>query len=208
MNEESEYTYTTAKPTHDDGFLWAGIQRTLLRYVPPPATVLELGCGNGVNARRIAALGYCVTAIDASKSAIAAARSVHSSVRFELASVYEPLHERFDTFESVVALEVIEHLYSPRALAHACANLLKPGGYVLVSTPYHGWLKNVLVAVSGRFDAHVNPLWEHGHIKFFSRTTIRRLLMEASLREVAFHRLGRIPVVAKSMLVVAQRAPV
>lgn len=205
MTPQPEYRYDSADPTHDDAFLWSAVRKALLLYQPPPAALFEIGCGNGVNARRMSALGYQVTATDASESAVAAARTVPGAPVFATASVYDRLAERFGLFDVVIALEVIEHLYSPRALVDAACALLKPGGYALISTPYHGWLKNVLIAGLGRFDAHVSPLWDHGHIKFFSRATLRALIAETALREVGLQRLGRIPVAARSMLLVAQR---
>lgn len=206
MKSASEYRYANAEATHDDRFLWRALCRALLKHAPPPASVFELGCGNGVNARRIAALdGYSVTATDSSTSAIAAARSIPGSIRFEVADVYDPLHERFGKFDVVVALEVIEHLYAPRALVRLVRDLLNPGGCAFLSTPYHGWLKNVVIAAAGRFDRHVDPLWDNGHIKFFSPATLRRLLAETGLREVELQRVGRVPMLARSMLMIAQR---
>jgi hypothetical protein len=38
---------------------------------------------------------------------------------------------------------------------------------LIITTPYHGYLKNIALSVSVKFDHHVNPLWDGGHIKFF-----------------------------------------
>jgi 2-polyprenyl-6-hydroxyphenyl methylase/3-demethylubiquinone-9 3-methyltransferase len=207
--ESSEYRYSSPEPAYDSNFLWRAVRDALLRYAPPPASVFEIGCGAGVNARRIASLGgYTVTATDPSHSGIAAARSVPGEIRYETASVYDDLAGRFGSFDVVVAFEVIEHLYAPRELIRSAVRLLRPGGHLLLSTPYHGWLKNVLIAATGRFDAHVNPLWDHGHVKFFSPTTLRKLLPEERFSEVELRRLGRVPAVAKTMLLVARRDPV
>ncbi len=205
MSRSSEYYYSSPDPSYDDQFLWEAVRGDLLRHAPPPASVLEVGCGNGVNARRMAELGYSVTAIDSSVSGIEAARRIDSTVRFEASSIYDPLADRFGTFDVVVALEVIEHLYDPRALARGLHDLLKPGGHALLSTPYHGWLKNVLIALTGRSDDHFNPLWDHGHIKFFSVRSLRRLFSETPLREIHVRRLGRIPWLARTMLVALRR---
>jgi 2-polyprenyl-6-hydroxyphenyl methylase/3-demethylubiquinone-9 3-methyltransferase len=205
MTAFSEYHYHSAQPVHDDLYLWKAVERQLLSRVPMKGRLIELGCGNGLNARKMATLGYTVTATDASVSAIECARSNNHSICFETASVYDPLHERYGVFDCVVSLDVIEHLYAPRALARLAFNLLKPGGVALISTPYHGWLKNTLIAATNRFDAHADPLWDNGHIKLFSRATLRALLKEAGLEELSLQRLGRIPVLAKSMLVVVQR---
>jgi 2-polyprenyl-6-hydroxyphenyl methylase/3-demethylubiquinone-9 3-methyltransferase len=54
-------------------------------------------------------------------------------------------------------------------------------------------------------DAHFTALWDYGHIKFWSRRTLAVLLEEAGLRVERFVRVGRIPLLAKSMIAVAQR---
>jgi len=104
-----------------------------------------------------------------------------------------------------VYLYVLQQRYAAGAPARLSLNLLKPGGVAMISTPYHGWLKNTLIAATNRFDAHADPLWDNGHIKLFSRATIRALLKEAGFEELSLQRLGRSPVLAKSMLVVVQR---
>lgn len=75
----------------------------------------------------------------------------------------------------------------------------------ILSTPYHGWLKNVAIAATGAWDKHHNPLWDHGHIKFWSRKTLRKLLEESGFTDVRFERVGRIPSLAKCMIAVARR---
>jgi len=105
----------------------------------------------------------------------------------------------------VISLEVIEHVYAPRTFAACVHDLLEPGGHALISTPYHGYLKNLAIAAAGRMDDHFTALWDHGHITFWSRKTIIQLLAETRLVVERIHRLGRVPALAKSMLVVARR---
>jgi hypothetical protein len=54
-------------------------------------------------------------------------------------------------------------------------------------------------------DKHFGPLWDNGHIKFWSIRTISALFEETGLHIERVHRLGRIPVLAKSMLVVVRK---
>ena len=99
----------------------------------------------------------------------------------------------------------VEHLYSPRAFAGTLFDLVEPGGIAVVSTPYHGYFKNLTLAVTGKLDSHFTVLWDHGHIKFWSVKTLNTLLMEAGFREVQFQFAGRFPLLAKSMIAVATR---
>jgi 2-polyprenyl-6-hydroxyphenyl methylase/3-demethylubiquinone-9 3-methyltransferase len=75
----------------------------------------------------------------------------------------------------------------------------------IISTPYHGYLKNLALGVVGKWDAHFDPLWDGGHVKFFSVRTLRMLLTEAGFSNIRFIRVGRIPQLAKGMIAVAQK---
>jgi 2-polyprenyl-6-hydroxyphenyl methylase/3-demethylubiquinone-9 3-methyltransferase len=108
-------------------------------------------------------------------------------------------------FDAAVSLDVIEHLYLPRELAKKAMELLRPGGTLVLSTPYHGYLKNLALAVTGRLDKHFTALRDHGHIKFFSTSTLAALLAEAGFEEVAFSYRGRFPFLWKSMVVRATK---
>jgi 2-polyprenyl-6-hydroxyphenyl methylase/3-demethylubiquinone-9 3-methyltransferase len=110
-----------------------------------------------------------------------------------------------ESFDLIVSTEVVEHLYSPQTWAVGCFNALSPGGTLISSTPYHGWLKDVALAASGRLDRHHDALREGGHIKFFSRATLERLLREAGFEQIQFEGVGRLPAVWKSMVLAATK---
>ena len=105
----------------------------------------------------------------------------------------------------MLSLEVTEHVFFPRDFARDAFNLVEPGGTLILSTPYHGYMKNLALALSGKMDAHFTALWDYGHIKFWSEKTLRILLSEAGFREIRFLRSGRVAPLAKSMFAVAQR---
>jgi 2-polyprenyl-6-hydroxyphenyl methylase/3-demethylubiquinone-9 3-methyltransferase len=106
----------------------------------------------------------------------------------------------------VLSLEVVEHLYDPRAFARSAFDLLLPGGKLILSTPYHGYWKNLAIALFHHFDRHHGPLWDHGHIKFWSERTLTSLLVEVGFAPPTFLHVGRaIPAFAKSMIAVGQK---
>jgi len=105
----------------------------------------------------------------------------------------------------VVRLEVNEHVYYPGKYASTLYSLLDDGGTAVISTPYHGYLKNLALAVTGRMDSHFTALWDNGHIKFWSMKTLGLLLKEAGFERLSFLRVGRIPPLAKAMIVVAKK---
>ena len=167
--------------------------------------VFDAGCGNGVVAAKLSKNGYEVAGVDASPTGIENAQQHYPHLRLEHGSLYDDLAARFGRFPYVVCLEVVEHLFYPRTWAKTMFDLLEPGGWLIVSTPYHGYVKNLAMAVTGKLDRHFTALWDYGHIKFFSMKTLTELLEEAGFRQVRYRRLGRIPPLAKSMLAIATR---
>lgn len=71
---------------------------------------------------------------------------------------------------------------------------------MIISTPYHGYLKNLALAATGKLDNHFTVLWDGGHIKFWSVKTLSKLLEEYGFEVVEFKGSGRIPYLWKSML--------
>ena len=151
----------------------------------------------------LAAMGYSVLGIDPSRSGIEKAKRYESDrLQFQIGSTSDDLRARFGTFPVVVSMEVIEHCASAREFMDALKSLLAPGGVGVISTPYHAYLKNLLVIASGRFDRHFDPLWEGGHLKFFTNAKLRELFANSGFGRYEFHRIGRIPPLAKSVIAV------
>ena len=115
-----------------------------------------------------------VVGIDLSRQGVQLARLTYPNARFEELPADQNILERLgeEPFDIVVSAEVIEHLYTPRDFARGCFAALKPGGKFLCTTPYHGYLKNILICVLNQFDNHFNPLRDGGHIKFWSLKTL------------------------------------
>jgi len=129
-----------------------------------------------------------------------ARRAVPES-RFFLADLYDlPWGEFGGSFDVVLSLEVIEHLYYPRRLLKAAARALRPGGTFILSTPYHGYFKNLATSLLNRWDARFSVRDDGWHIKFFSPRTLRRLVEEESFVDLRFRYGGRLPLFWKSMV--------
>ena len=168
-------------------------------------TVFDLGCGNGAAANEVASRGFSIVGVDPSSAGLAQANQAYPYLRLEQGSAYDDLSKKYGAFDIVYSFEVIEHVYDPYAYAKCLFDLVNPGGLALVSTPYHGYLKNLVLAATGKLDDHFTALWPHGHIKFWSIKTLSKLLNHSGLAVERTHKVGRIPALAKSMLMVARR---
>ena len=100
----------------------------------------------------------------------------------------------------MIAAEVIEHLFFPKQLVINAKKYLKPNGSLILTTPYHGYIKNIILALSGKMDQHFTALWDGGHIKFFSVATMTNLLQLEGYTDIKFQFAGRLPYLWKSML--------
>ena len=202
----ADFGYTSRESFHTDSYLFPTVLATLNRLAPGKP-IFELGCGNGSTAAKLVAAGHPVTGIDPSETGIAIAARAFPQCRLEVGSSDEDLAARFGTFEVVLSLEVAEHVYAPARYAAAIADLLVPGGIAIISTPYHAYFKNLALAVTGKLDGHFTALWEGGHIKFWSRRTLGALFDAAGFDEIGFERVGRLPVLAKSMVATYRKRP-
>ena len=195
-----DYSYTHIQPTWDHSIVLPPIMQAI-QSMPKDGSVLDLGCGNGAMLAEIRKHGsWNLRGVESSESAVSMARSAGFDVM--LADATADLLTLYDkkSFDLIIAVEVIEHVYDPRGLLRQAHALLRPKGRVLLTTPYHGYLKNVLVALTGKHDSHFNPLWDCGHIKFWSPNTLTTALRESGFGDVQFYGAGRVPYLWKSMV--------
>ena len=173
--------------------------------------VLDLGCGNGDLCGQLAGAGYDVVGVELDPDGVRIARQAHPQIPFHNFGVHDdPLallrHEGERPFDAVVSTEVIEHLYAPHLLPAYARSVLVRDGHLIVSTPYHGYVKNLMLSLFNHWDQHHTPLWHGGHIKFWSAATLSRLLEENQFRVTGFSGAGRLPYLWKSMVVTARRS--
>jgi 2-polyprenyl-3-methyl-5-hydroxy-6-metoxy-1,4-benzoquinol methylase len=155
------------------GFVYAGPERVSLfrRYVGGPGRrVLDLGCRDG--ALSAAYLdGNEVVGVDVDREALAQAEEL--GLKTEWADLDEPLAFDGESFDVVVAGELLEHIRSPRALVDETLRVLRPGGTLVGSTPNGFRLKNRLRFAAGR---HPEP--DPTHLHLFRPEDVRELLRE------------------------------
>jgi len=196
----NEYIWDVAGEAGSHPYLLPAVTAELQRL--RARCVLDLGCGNGTFTAQLLKAGYDITGMDHSSSGIALAQREYPRIPFARHDLHDELPAAHaGKYDAVVAVEVIEHLLLPRRLMAAATAALRPGGALVITTPYHGYLKNLALAMTGKFDEHWAPLRDYGHVKFFSRRTLTQLFEEFGYRDIAFRTAGRVPPLAKSMVV-------
>ena len=190
-----------------------GIVNTLLKCVRPPARVLDFGAGHCLYPAALALMGYESHACDdlcddwhqepGVRDRIinfAAAEGVH----FKLLDRDTPWPWEKASFDAVLVLDVLEHLHeSPRDLLVSLVELIKDGGYLIISVPNAGNLKKRIKLLTGgtNLPDYDYFYWKHGpwrgHVREYVRGDLRRLAANLGLEVVrlrgANHMLDRIP---------------
>ncbi len=109
----------------------------LTSLVPPPARVLDLGCGAGNLAADLAHRGYVVTGVDISEAMISEARRTHEGQDLDWVVIQarKPLPFDCGSFDAVVASSVFEYLDDVASTLGEVARILRPGGILLYTVP-------------------------------------------------------------------------
>jgi SAM-dependent methyltransferase len=153
------------------GFVFAGPDRVALfrRYVGGPGRrVLDLGCRDGALTREYAA-GNEVVGVDADREALAEAAKL--GIETHWADLDQPLPFEDESFDAVVAGELLEHLRDPRRVVTEAQRVLRPGGVFVASVPNVYRVKNRVRFLLGR-----EPDQDPTHLQMFSPDDVRALL--------------------------------
>lgn len=205
-----DYGYKSLDPGNgESGRRLADKIISVVQKYPDIKTICDLGCGNGYIGSRLASLGYKLTGVDASESGIDLARQNYPTDNLEFicarvdSSLQTVLQGR--KFDLVLSSDVIEHLYRPADLIEVAATLLKSEGHIIIGTPYHGYLKNLALSLTNKWDSHHTVDWDGGHIKFFSVRTLRELITGGCFTDTSFTFYGRTPWLWKNMICHARK---
>ena len=112
------------------------IADVLSQSLPTGATVLDVGCGNGIISRSLGRKGFKVLGIDVSEKAIEKAKELNdlTNVNFQVMSA-EQLAVSSEKYHAVVCSEVLEHLQEPQKLLQVLYQSLKNEGVLIVTVP-------------------------------------------------------------------------
>ena len=107
-------------------------------------------------------------------------------------------------FDVVWAGETIEHVVDPVAWMAEVRRVLRPGGRLLLTTPYHGRVTTLLLGLRAKaFDAHFDPRADH--LRFFTARTLSAVLHDAGFAEVEIRACGGPPLLRRALPVARPR---
>lgn len=131
--------------------------------------ILDVGCGGGILAEPLARLGADVVGIDPAEENAAAARAhaAESGLAIDYrAATAEALADAGERFDVVIASEVVEHVTDVGAFVLRCAEMVKPGGLLIVTTINRTLKSFGLVIVAAEYILRWLPVGTHRWEKF------------------------------------------
>jgi 2-polyprenyl-3-methyl-5-hydroxy-6-metoxy-1,4-benzoquinol methylase len=177
----------------------------LLERVDRSGRVLDVGCGEGLLAAELAQAGISVVGIDVAEEPLRRARARDPSLDLRIVPAEDTWPLPDASFDVVWAGETIEHVADTAGWLREVRRVLRPAGSLLLSTPAHGRLATLRLAVSGQaFDAHFDPRADH--LRFFTRRTLRSSLQDAAFGEIEVREAGGPPGARRVLLASARRS--
>ena len=154
------------------------------------ARVLDVGCGGGLFSEALAASGASVVGIDLAPEVLGVAR-LHllesgRQVDYRESSAEALAAAEPASFDVVACMEMLEHVPDPAAVVQACAELLKPGGQLFLSTINRTPAAFALAIVGAEYVARLLPRGTHRYQQFLRPSELDTALRRSGLvlREV------------------------
>ena len=178
----------------------------LSAFIPKKGSIkiLDFGCGKGevIGAMKKINPDAKYFGADVSIAALDYAAKKYSDVNLSKIEDGGPLPFENSQFDFIFSSEVIEHIYDTENAFRELSRVLKSDGEILLTTPHHGLIKNLLLVLFG-FDNHFNPIGPH--VRFFSKKSLFKLLNNNNFKVIKYGFYGRFYPVSHSIFVLAKK---
>ena len=170
------------------------------RHVPLQGqNVLDVGCGGGILAESMALAGARVLGIDLAEPSLQTARA-HAAAQqvqalnYRCISAEDLARQQPQSFDVVTCMEMLEHVPDPASVVQACADLVKPGGWVFVSTIARNPKSFLMAIVGAEYLLRLLPRGTHSYAKFIQPSELARHARQAGLHVVGSEGLHYNPI--------------
>jgi ubiquinone/menaquinone biosynthesis C-methylase UbiE len=150
-------------------------------------SLLEVGCGDCQFTKDLRKFTDNMTAIDISAEQIERNRAKHPDIDFRCHDLAKAMPFSDNQFQAIWCSEVIEHLSEPVIALQEMYRVLKPGGLLMVTVPYHGLLKNLLISFF-KWDEHFDP--RYPHLQYFTVSMISKLAQSVGFQKIQCTKCG------------------
>lgn len=151
---------------------------------------LDFGCGSGTLLSKIVKVNSQleVHGADVSKQAITIIKKKIPKGKFYHIQDGKKLPFKKNSFDFILASDVLEHIYDTEFIFQELYRVLKPNGKLLITVPYHGMVKNIVITFLG-FDEYFEP--KQPHIRFYTKNNLFTCITNNKLKVIKYGYYGR-----------------
>ncbi len=189
-------------PADPEPWAWRRRRELLLGEARPGERVLDLGCGAGRFVAALRQAGADPVGVEIAEAALERARANAPGADLRLLEDDGSLPLEHAAVDLVWCSEVLEHVADTAHLLLEVRRVLRPGGRLLITVPFHGRVKAALIGLL-RFDAHFDPLGQH--LRFYTRSSLTAVL-EDGFEDVRVRPWGGPPLLRTGLTARARRA--
>lgn len=172
------------------------------QYIEPKdLSILDIGCGGGILSEGLARLGADVIGLDMEEQTLNIARAHAAASNLSIRYVCEPV-ESFEggPFDAITCLEMLEHVEEPESVIRAAMDLLKPGGFLFLSTINRTVKAYATVILAAEYVLSLLPRQTHCYERFIRPSELASAVRQAGLDVVAVTGLDYHPFSRKASL--------
>jgi 2-polyprenyl-6-hydroxyphenyl methylase/3-demethylubiquinone-9 3-methyltransferase len=147
--------------------------------------ILDIGCGGGILSEPLARLGASMVGVDPSEKNIEVAKLHAEQSDLEIdyrCSTAEQLSADGESFDLVLAMEVVEHVSDVSLFVRSCGSMVKPGGIMIAATLNRTLKSFALAIVGAEYILRWLPPGTHQWDKFVTPNELEIAMEQAGLR--------------------------
>ncbi|XP_015111063.1 ubiquinone biosynthesis O-methyltransferase, mitochondrial [Diachasma alloeum] len=156
--------------------------------------ILDVGCGGGILSEPLARIGASVTGLDMSKTLIELAKthatldpSLSGRLTYLNTSIEDYIRTNAGMYDAVVASEILEHVSDQELFLQCCAESVKPGGSIFITTMNKTIPSYLGGIVAAEYILKLLPVGTHDWKKFISPEEVQRILEKSGCRTKLIH---------------------
>ena len=150
--------------------------------------VLDVGCGGGILSEALAKEGAIVTGIDQAKSAISIATEHATSQALNIEYIQTDINayaeQENKQYDVIVCMELLEHIENPDALIQTLSQLLKPHGFLFLSTLNRTAKAYLFGVLTAEYILGLLPKGTHDYARFIKPSELSQWAREAMLTPI------------------------
>jgi 2-polyprenyl-6-hydroxyphenyl methylase/3-demethylubiquinone-9 3-methyltransferase len=148
--------------------------------------VVDVGCGGGILAESMARRGAEVLGIDLADKPLKVAQlhameAAVANLSYRAVAAEDLAAEQPEQFDVVTCMEMLEHVPAPASVVNACAQMVKPGGWVFFSTINRNPKSFLMAIVGAEYLLKLLPNGTHEYARFIQPAELARWAREAGL---------------------------